>query len=80
MAEGDVFCGTAVDGYYQVKLKAHPNRITKNAHGIIAWADVLHRSCGGALEDVRVHLCAKNPCVAKWDASKYGSMLVPIHL
>ena len=63
-----------------MKLKTHPNRITKNANGITAWADVLHRSCGGALKDLRVHLCAKNPCAAKWDASKYGHMPVPIHL
>ena len=61
-------------------LKAHPNRIAKSANGIIAWADVLRRSCGGALKDVRVHLCAKNPCAAKWDVTKYGHMLVPIHL
>ena len=80
MAEGNVFYGAAENVYYQVILKAHPNRITKNPNGITAWADVLHRSCGGALKDVRVHLCAKNPCVAKWDASKYGHMLVPIHL
>ena len=63
-----------------MSLKAHPNRITKIANGIIAWADVLRRSCGAALKDVRVHLCAKNPCSAMWDASKYGQMLVPIHL
>ena len=80
MAEGDVLYGAAETVYYQVILKAHPNRITKNPNGIIAWADVLHRSCGGAPKDARVHLCAKNPCSAMWDASKYGQMPVPIHL
>jgi hypothetical protein len=62
------------------EAETHPNRITKSANGITAWADVLRRSRGGALKGVRVHLCAKNPCVAKWDASKYWSMPVPIHL
>jgi len=63
-----------------VILKNRPNRISKNKNVIIAWADVLSRSCGGTQADVRVHLCAKNPCVANWEGTKYGSMSKPIHL
>ena len=61
-------------------LKNRPNRISQNKKGISAWADVLNRSCGEALMDVRVHLCAKNPCAAKWQGRKYGRLPKPIHL
>ena len=80
MADGDVFYGTEGTTNYEVILKNHPNRTSKNDNGIIAWADVLSRSCGEALTDIRVHLCAKNPCVAKWQGSKYGRIPKPIHL
>ena len=80
MVGGNVFCGIDGATNYEVNLKNHPNRISKNTNGIIAWADVLSRSCGEALTDVRVHLCAKNPCVANWEGTKYGPAPKPIHL
>ena len=45
------------------------------------WADVLSRSCGGALWDIKVHVCANNPCGANHPYTKHGLYNPrPIHL
>ena len=47
-------------------------RPTKNQYGITGWARVNK-------ELIRVHVCAFNPCKAKWRASVYGPYPVPRH-
>ena len=45
---------------------------TKNQKGITGWA-----RCNKTL--IRVHVCACNPCQAKWKPSTYGNKPVPYH-
>ena len=56
--------------------------VTSTSNGRSGWARILRSSGDDVPEGVcqRVHLCASNPCTARWVASKYGAMGPPIHL
>ena len=56
--------------------------VTKNPNGTTGWATMLQSSSPkrpiGTVR--RIHLCAANPCLARWPASKYGVWGPPLHL
>ena len=56
--------------------------VVSNSNGSIGWARILRSGGDDVPEGVcrRVHLCASNPCNARWVASKYGVIGPPIHL
>ena len=56
--------------------------VTSNGQGTSGWARILRSSGHDVPEGAcrRVHLCASNPCTARWAASKYGVIGPPIHL
>ena len=50
--------------------------------GSSGYGRVLRSSGGSDLGDGvrrRVHMCAQNPCTARWPAAKYGLVGPPIH-
>ena len=56
--------------------------VTSNANGSSGWARVLRSGGGDVSEGAcrRAHQCARNPCIARRAASKYGPMGPPIHV
>ena len=56
-----------------VKWQKEPSRPTKNNAGTSGWA-----LCGKEL--MRLHVCANVPCTARYPASKYGHVPVPLHV
>ena len=57
-------------------------RVSRNSAGTTGWATVLS-VVGGAHSEgdvIRVHVCAHNPCIARWDPPKYGTAGVPMHV
>ena len=56
--------------------------VVSNSNGSSGWARILRSGGDDVPEGVcrRVHLCAWNPCNARWAASKHGVMGPPIHL
>ena len=81
--DGKVFYGT--DGVTHYQCQWLPNRERKRTYkveGTYGAVNVLNRSCGGALWwDIRVHLCAKNPCETDHEHIKHGwHHQKPIHL
>jgi len=56
-------------------------KVTTTSYGTTGWSTVLDVDGGSHSEGdvVRVHLCAHNPCQARWEASKYGTQGVPMH-
>ena len=50
-----------------------PPKPKKNENGVTGWALVNGIS-------TRLHVCGKNPCIARYTPSKYGNLPVPIHM
>ena len=77
------FCCKTDDGQFlELQWDETWATVASNANGSSGWARVL-RSSGGTLSEGacrRVHKCARNPCTARWPASKYGLMGAPIHV
>ena len=80
------FFGECIDaihaGRYEVQWHHAWRAVTKNKNGTIGFATILQssseaRPIGGVC---RIHLCAHNPCMARWPDSKYGIVGPPMHL
>ena len=50
-----------------------PSKPKNNENGVTGWALVNGIS-------TRLHVCGKNPCIARYTPSKYGNLPVPIHM
>ena len=80
------FFGECIDakhgGRYEVQWHHAWRRVTKNENGTTGFATILQSSSEarpiGAV--CRIHLCAHNPCMARWPDSKYGIVGPPMHL
>ena len=55
----------------------------KTSYGTAGWARIFRRS-GGVKDEpptlCRLHVCADDPCTARWPAGKYGHNPKPIHV
>ena len=69
-------------GQYQWDWLHEPTKVTKNKGGTTGWGKVFCSSNpdhpAGAV--LRIHLCANNPCTARWRVSSYGLVGVPVHM
>ena len=85
MAESEsstVFGKTDAGDFLQCDWDESWSVVSSNGQGKSGWARIL-RSSGDVVHESacrRVHLCASNPCTARWPASKYGVTGPPIHL
>jgi len=79
------------DLYYLVRWDESFQKTKTNGNGTSGWAQALavagrqnYKTWFGIVPEngglVRIHLCAHTPCTACWDAGKYGTMGVPMHL
>ena len=48
--------------------------VSRNPNGLTGWASVDANAAS-----VRIHICAHDPCPARYPASKYGTLPVPLH-
>ena len=77
-------CIDAIDaGRYEVQWNRTWSAVTKNKSGTTGFATILQsssaaRPIGGVC---RIHLCAHNPCLARWPDNKYSiARGPPMHL
>ena len=71
-------------GQYELTwMENPPTRKTPNQNGIKGWA-VNNKSTNavyGPGKSFRVHICAHNPCRARWDPARYGiTHGTPVHM
>ena len=69
-------------GTYEWKWISAWGAVNKNKNGTSGWTEII-QSTNEAIkpgENIRIHLCAHNPCVVDWPASKYGGVGPPLHL
>ena len=81
-ASSDVFGKVDSGKFMQCESDPAWSSVVSNSDGRGGWARILRSGGDDVPEGVcrRVHLCASNPCNARWVASKYGVMGPPIHL
>ena len=67
---------------YEFKWHHLWSRVTQNKSGTTGWATILQSTneSNPAKNICRIHVCAHNPCIAVWDASKYGDKPPPYHV
>ena len=58
----------------------HVTRTSKNPNGTSGFANVQSSETGMTGQQKRVHLCAHNPCRARWGPGKYGHVGPPMHV
>ena len=70
-------------GQYELTwMETNAHKTTTNAAGTTGWV-VIKRSTNaiyGQGKQIRVHICANNPCQARWKTEKYGMMGPPVHV
>ena len=56
--------------------------VTTNPAGSTGWARIVRSGERGLVAGkvMRWHRCTKNPCEARWDATKYGWAGPPVHV
>ena len=58
----------------------HVTRPSRNPNGTSGFANVEFSEAGITGQQKRVHLCARNPCRARWGLGKYGHVGPPMHV
>ena len=79
----NLFFGRADEGHFlELQWDTSWGAYSCNHNGTSGWARILRSSGDAKLEGCmrRIHKCACDPCNARWPASKYGPMGVPIHV
>ena len=76
-----VFWGADDEGHkHQFRWNKELHRTRRTSYGTTGQADILssdHLNIGDIL---RLHLCANNPCDARWETSRYGMYGPPEHM
>ena len=73
---------TGYFGQYEWDWLREPTKVAKRPAGMTGWGKVCRSSNPVHLPGVtlKIHLCATNPCTARWKAAKYGVSGVPVHM
>ena len=73
LAEGEFTVRDDTNNIFTATWQWEPTKPTRNAAGVTGWA-----LCGDKVK--RLHVCANNPCSARYPPSKYGLYGPPTHV